>query len=105
MMKEYLSRFLHWSGWKKIFPFPVWAEVLLFAVCCSGLVWIFVNGLEMWWPSFILYALSAYSLTALCVKLPSAVRKEKDWVKRHTKVESLIQNTELHFKMELYLLL
>ena len=103
MMKEYLSRFLHWSGWKKIFPFPVWAEVLLFAVCCSGLVWIFVNGLEMWWPSFILYALSAYSLTALCVKLPSAVRKEKDWVKRHTKVESLIQNTELHFKMELYL--
>lgn len=102
MMKEYWNRFLHWSGWKKIFPFPVWAEVLLFAACCSGLVWIFVNSLEMWWPSYILYVLSAYSLTALCVRLPSAVRMEKDWLKSHPKVEGLLKNKELHFKLELY---
>ena len=103
MMKEYWHRFLCWSGWKKIFPFPAWADVLMFAAFGVGLIWVFVNGLELWWPSFILYALSAYSLTALCVKLPGAVRKEKDWVKRHPKVESLMQNTELHFKLELYL--
>jgi hypothetical protein len=86
-----------------MFPFPAWADVLMFAAFGAGLIWVFMNGLEMWWPSFVLYALSAYSLTALCVKLPGAVRKEKDWVKRHPKVESLIQNTELHFKLELYL--
>ena len=103
MMKEYLSRFLHWSGWKKIFPFPVWAEVLLFAGCCAGLVWVFVNKMEQWWPAYFLYALSAYSLTALCIKLPSAVRMEKDWLKNHPKVEGILKNKELKFSLELYL--
>ena len=102
MMKEYLSRFLHWSGWKKIFPLPVWAEVLLFAACCTGLVWVFMNGLELWWPSYILYGLSAYSLTALCIKLPGAIRRGQNWLKNHPKVEGLLKNKELHFKLELY---
>ena len=44
MIKESLSRFVKWSGWKKIFPLPVWAEVLLFAACCTGLVLVFMNG-------------------------------------------------------------
>ncbi len=103
MMKEYLRRFLHWSSWKKIFPFPVWAEVLLFAACCAGLIWVFMNGLELWWPSCILYGLSAYSLTALCVKLPGAVRMEKDWLKNHPRVEGILKNEELKFSLELYL--
>lgn len=103
MLKEYLSRFLHWRGWKKIFPLPVWAEVLLFAACCTGLVWVFMNGLELWWPSYILYGLSAYSLTALCIKLPGAVRMEKDWLKNHPRVEGILKNEELKFSLELYL--
>ena len=102
MMKEYWKRFLHWSGWKKMFPFPVWAVVLLFAACCTGLVWVFMNGLELWWPAYILYGLSAYSLTALCIKLPGAVRMEKDWLKNHPKAEGLLKNKELHFKLKLY---
>lgn len=102
MMKEYWNRFLHWSGWKKIFPFPVWAEFMLFAVCCAGLVWVFMNGLELWWPSYILYSLSAYSLTALCIRLPSAVRMEKSWLKNHPKIAGLLKNKELHFKLKLY---
>ena len=102
MMKEYLSRFLHWSGWKKIFPLPVWAEVLLFAAFCTGLVWVFINGLELWWPSYILYGLSAYSLTALCIKLPGAIRRGQNWLKNHPKVEGLLKNKELYFKLELY---
>ena len=103
MMKEYVSRFLHWSGWKKIFPFPVWAEIMLFSVCCAGLVWVFLNGLERWWLSYILYGLSAYSLIALCIKIPRAVRMEKDWLKNHPKVEGLLKNKELKFSLELYL--
>ena len=102
MMYEYWNRFLHWSGWKKLFPFPVWAEVLLFAACCTGLIWVFMNGLELWWPSYILYGLSAYSLTALCIKFPNAVRIEKDWLKNHPEVEGLLKNKELHFKLKLY---
>ena len=102
MMNEYWNRFLHWRGWKKIFPLPVWAEVLLFAACCAGLVWVFVNGLELWWPAYILYGLSAYSLTALCVKLPGAVRRSKTWLKKHPEVEGLLKNKELRFKLKLY---
>jgi len=102
MMKEYWNRFLRWSGWKKIFPFPVWADVLMFGVFGAGLIWVFANSLEMWWPSYILYVLSAYSLTALCVKLPGAVRMEKDWLKNHSGVDGLLKNKELHFKLELY---
>ena len=102
MMKEYWNRFLHWGGWKKIFPFPVWADVLMLAVFSAGLIWVFIHHLEMWWPSYILCVLSAYSLTALCVKLPSTVRRKKDWLKNHPRVEGLLKNKELHFKLELY---
>ena len=42
MMKGCLRRFLHWGGWNKIFPLPVWAAGLLFAACCAGLVWVFI---------------------------------------------------------------
>lgn len=101
-MKEFWSRFLHWSGWKKIFPFPAWADLLMFAVFSAGLIWVFLNGLDMWWPSYFLYGLSAYSLTALCINLPGAIRKEKNWIKSHPKVEMLLKNEELKFSLELY---
>ena len=101
-MKEYWNRFVRWNGWKKLFPFPVWSVTMLFAACCTGLIWVFMNGLELWWPSYILYVLSAYSLTALCVKLPGAVRMEKAWLKNHPGVEEFLKNKELHFKLELY---
>ena len=101
MMKEYWNRFLHWSGWKKIFPFPVWADVLLFVAFGTGLIWVFVNGLEMWWPSYVLYAFSAYSLAAICLKLPGAVRQEKNWMENHPRVKKLLEDKELHFKLEL----
>ena len=101
-MKEYWNRFLQWCGWKKIFPFPAWAEILLFAACCAGLIWIFVNGLELWWPSYVLYGLSAYGLTALCIHIPAAVRMEESWRRQHPKVDVFLKNEELHFKLELY---
>lgn len=103
MIKESLSRFAKWSGWKKIFPLPLWAEVLLFAACCTGLVLVFMNGQKLWWPAYILYVLSAYSLTALCMKLPAAVRMEGIWRQQHPKVDVFLKNRELHFKLKLYI--
>lgn len=102
MIKEYWNRFLHWNGWKKLFPLPTWLEIVIFIACCAGLIWVFVNGLDMWWPAYILYGVSAYSLAALCIKLPGAVRKEQNWVKHHPKVEGLLKNEELKFSLELY---
>lgn len=102
MMKEYANRFLHWRGWKKIFPFPVWTGGILFAACCGGLIWVFANRLDMWWPSYILYGLSAYTLTDLCIKLPAAVRMERRRLKNHPKAERLLKDKNLHFKWGLY---
>lgn len=101
-MKEYWNRFRRWNGWKKIFPFPAWADVLMMTVFGAGLIWVFANGLEMWWPSYFLYGLSAYCLTALCIKLPGAVRMKQNWLKRHPMVADILKNKELHFKLELY---
>lgn len=103
MMKGYWNRFLHWGGWKRIFPLPGWAAGSIFAICCAGLVWIFLNGLEMWWPAYILYGLSAYILTALCIRLPGALRRAKNWLANHPGIESLLKNRELRFKLELYI--
>ena len=102
MIKEYWNRILHWNGWKKLFPLPTWLEIIIFIACCAGLIWVFVNGLDMWWPAYILYGISAYSLAALCIKLPGIVRKEQNWVKHHPKVEGLLKNEELKFSLELY---
>ena len=103
MMKEYWNRFLRWRGWKQIFPLPVWADFMLFILCCAGLIWVFATGREQWLPAYFLYALSAYLLTALCIQLPAAVRREKRWRENHPKVDGLLKNKELHFKLELYL--
>lgn len=101
-MKEFWNRFLHWNGWKKLFPFPAWAEILCFAACCTGLVWVFVKGLELWWPAYMLYCLSAYSLTALCLRIPGAVRLVRNWQKNHPKVEALLTDKTVIFSLELY---
>lgn len=91
-----------WSGWKRIFPLP-FPLVLILSVCCAvGLVWVFLNGLETRVPAYVLYALSAYCLTALCVQLPKALRSGKEWLSRHPKVSALLKNKELHFRLELY---
>lgn len=102
MMKEYWNRFLHWGGWKKIFPFSVWSDLVLFSVSGSCLIWVFLNGLEMWWPSYLLYCLSAYTLGALCIRLPDAVRSVKDWIKNHPKIASILKDKELKFSLGLY---
>lgn len=63
-MKKFWNQFCGWKGWKRIFPLGLFGEVLLFVGCCAGLLWVFGRGLELWWPAYVLYAVSAYSLTA-----------------------------------------
>lgn len=101
-MKEYWNQFLHWRGWKIVFPLPMWMETVLFVMCCGGLIWVFSNGRDQWWPSYILYSLSAYCLTAICVKLPGAICRGKEWIRAHPRVAEILKNSELKFSLELY---
>ena len=86
----------------KVFPLPFWADTLSFLLCAVALVWVFVNGLENWWPAYALYALSAYTLTAICVKLPYMIKTAKQWMQNHPKVVAVLKDSELKFKAELY---
>lgn len=101
-MKENWNRFLRWQGWKRIFPLPLWGGILLFLSCCAGLVWVFLKGLESWWPAYVLYAVSAYSLVALCVRIPGRIRATQSWIRNHPGVEQVVTNKELRFKAKLY---
>lgn len=91
-----------WGGWKKAFGFPFWLVLLLVAACGAGLVWVFLNGLDQWVPAYFLYALSAYSVTALCVQLPSALRDGRQWISRHPKLETYLKSEDMKFKQGLY---
>lgn len=101
-MKDSWNRFLRWKGWKILFPLPVWLEALFFAVFCAALIWVFLNGLETWWPVYFLYGLSAYSLTDLCIKLPVAIRRERSRINDHPKLKAVLENEDLKFKLGLY---
>ena len=93
---------IHWAGWNILFGLPVSLVLLLSVVSAAGLVWVFARGMETQLAAYFLYPLSAYSLIALCVKLPAAIRAGKDWLSRHPKLTSLFKNEELHFKLGLY---
>lgn len=93
---------IHWTGWRILFGLPVSLILLLSVVCAAGLVWVFAKGMETQLTAYFLYTLSAYSMTALCVKLPAAIRCAKDWLLRHPKLTSLLKNEELHFKLGIY---
>ena len=92
-----------WAGWKRLFAIPFSVVVLLSGACGAGLVWVFANGLEASVPAYVIYPLSAYSMTALCVKLPSGIRGMKAWLARHPKLSAMLCDHELKFTLELYL--
>ena len=93
---------ISWTLWKKLRCLPFLLVLILSALCAAGLVWVFVNSRETWVPAYFLYAMSAWCLMALCVKLPAAICSAKEWFSRHPKLTALLKNEELHFKLGLY---
>ena len=91
-----------WSGWRKLFSLSFPLLLLLSTACAVGLIWVFVHSLEAWVPAYFLYALSAYCLVALCVRLPAAVRSGIAWLSQHPKLTVFLKNEELRFKLGLY---
>ena len=54
---------------KKIFFPPLWLVCFMTVVCTIGLIYIFINGLEMTVIAYICYTFSAYTLTVVCLTL------------------------------------
>lgn len=91
-----------WTGWKRIFGLPFFLVAVLCVICGAGLIWVFIHGLEQSVPAYLLYTASAYGLTALCVKLPAALRGGKQWLAAHPRVKQFLENEEIHFTAGLY---
>jgi len=91
-----------WPWWKRLFCIPVWLLTLLTVGCGGGLIWIFAAGKETWPPAYGLFALSAYTLAALCVTLPVAVKQGKSWLQRHPRLAGLLRSEEARFALGLY---
>ena len=94
---------LQWPGWSVLFGLPLSWLLALSIVCAVGLVWVFVQGLENRLPGYCLYPLSAYCLTALCVRLPGTIRTGKAWFSDHPKAAALFQASDRKFTRRLYL--
>ena len=93
---------IRWAGWRMIFGLPFGLLLVLSIGCASGLIWVFIHNRMAWIPAYFLYALSAYSLAALCTKLPGAIRGRKQWLGRHPKLNAVLEDQELHFRLGLY---
>ena len=93
---------IHWAGWNILFGLPFPLVLLLSIACAGGLIWVFVHNRTEWIPAYFLYTLSAYSLAALCVKLPGAIRTGRRWFSCHPKLAAFWGNKEILFQLELY---
>ena len=98
---KHWNAFLGWKGWRIIFGMPFWLLLAVSVLCAGGLVWVFARGLEQTVPSYFLYGASAYCLTALCLRLPRALRREKDWLSRYPKLDAALKNRERAFRTKL----
>lgn len=84
-----------------LFP-PFSAALVLFILCCGALVRVFFHDLQAHPLSGGLYALSAWSLLALCLRLPGVIGKVRGWMRRHPRLFAPVHNPDLRFRLKLY---
>lgn len=93
---------IRWKGWKTLFFLPFSVSLILFAACAAGLIWVFLKHLEQQLFAYVLYGLSAYLLTALCIHVPAGIKSFKAWLERHPKIGQFLGSKETVFAMKLY---
>ena len=93
---------VRWPGWKILFGVPTPLLLPMSIFCAVGLVWVFTHDRMEWVPAYFLYALSAYSLTAVCVRLPAALREGKQRLAQYPKLTAVLANGDLLFRLGLY---
>ena len=93
---------VHWNGWRILFGLPFPLVLFLSITCAAGLILVFSKGMETQLIAYFLYPLSAYTVTALGVKLPSGIKGVRVWLSGHPKLTALLENRELRFRLGLY---
>ena len=92
---------IRWGGWKKLCFLPLMLALPLFAVCGVCMIWVFWKHMDQHPLAYGLYALSAYLLMTVCIRLPSGIRQGKEWLARHPKIAEILKNKEFRFTLKL----
>lgn len=93
---------IQWAGWHTIFFLPMSVAAIVCVFCGAGLIWVFACGRDQTIPAYALYALSAYALTTLCMKLPSGIQNVRAWLQRHPRLTGFLSDKDLKFTLGLY---
>lgn len=80
---------------KILFPHPLLLAVLT-ALSTAGLVWTFAGGNENSPLAYLYYITSAYTLTALCARVPGICRQGRERVERNALAARWLD--DLHFR-------
>lgn len=75
----------------RFFSVPVGVLVLLTILTIVGLCYVFINRIEASLIAYVAYAVSAYTLVAICVRIPRLARSVKDAMDRSDRI-SYIRN-------------
>ena len=92
---------IRWVGWKKLCFLPLMLALPLFAVCGVCMIWVFWKHMDQHPLAYGLYALSAYLLMTVCIRLPSGIKNVKEWLARHPKIAEILKNKEFRFTLKL----
>ena len=90
---------------KLLFP-PLWVMILLTVACTASLIVVFVKGWEESIPAYILYALSFYTMSVICLfcwlTLPAQYRKIREKIHRHPLGHRYMTDRVFRGKVSLY---
>jgi hypothetical protein len=86
---------------KKIIFIPVWLIILLSAASGAALILAFTSLGSEHPLSYAIYVLSAYTMTAVCFRIPNIIK----WIKRFTETNRLASNlkNDAHLRIKLSL--
>ncbi|MBQ7800896.1 MAG: hypothetical protein IJ375_01070 [Oscillospiraceae bacterium] len=81
---------------------PGWVTLLLTAASAAGLVWVFRRGMEEHPVAYAVYMVAFYTLCAVCVKVPAAVRGGKGLVLSNPHAHRYFTDRPFKAKVKLY---
>ena len=103
--------FIHWKGWKALAQWPGWKKLLFphpavlalgTILSAAGLGWVFFYGMTEHPVSYVIYCVSAWAVTALCLRLPRIFGELNRWLHKNKVTNRILTDKELTFMAKMY---
>ena len=101
------NRFVCWRGWHRFAQLKCWHlhPLILLLLCIlggSGVIWVFLSGMETHPAAYGIYGFAAYALTAAAAAIPRTVRWVKGDILTHPLVRPLVEDEQKRFLLGLF---